>query len=76
MVAIPDLSQPSLYHAPRGNAVVAVIRSSSVWVLCAQLEQHLAVKLTKRDFIMGRESGLGTIKGGAATTRGSEGVYE
>lgn len=53
-VAIPDLSQPSLYHAPRGNAAAAATRSPSVGVvLSAPLEQHLAVKSTKRGFIVG-----------------------
>lgn len=55
LVHIPDLSQPSLYHAPRNG--VDKSRDSnptaSVGVLSPQLEPQIAVKSTKRASIVG-----------------------
>ncbi|TYH29480.1 hypothetical protein ES288_A01G015000v1 [Gossypium darwinii] len=52
LVQIPDLSQPSLYHAPRNKPVDDRSRQS-VGVLSPPLEPHLAVKSTKRAIIVG-----------------------
>ncbi|XP_047339031.1 uncharacterized protein LOC124942549 [Impatiens glandulifera] len=54
LVTIPDLSQPSLYHAPRNNKSAASVQSRpSVGVLSAPLEPQIAVKSTKRACIVG-----------------------
>ncbi|XP_042492281.1 uncharacterized protein LOC122071886 [Macadamia integrifolia] len=54
LITIPDLSQPSLYHAPRNQPVhrVAVQPQPSVGVLCPPLEPQMAVKSTKRASIV------------------------
>ncbi|KAL1534324.1 hypothetical protein AAHA92_30512 [Salvia divinorum] len=55
-VSIPDLSQPSLYHAPR-NAKSASPNSNptrpSIGILSPPLEPQMAVKSTKRACIVG-----------------------
>lgn len=60
LVSIPDLSQPSLYHAPRinntkNNPNVTNLNQSgpSVGVLSPPLEPQIAVKSTKRACIVG-----------------------
>ncbi|KAG4168300.1 hypothetical protein ERO13_A12G014600v2 [Gossypium hirsutum] len=52
LVQIPDLSQPSLYHAPRNKPADDRSRQS-VGVLSPPLEPHLDVKSTKRAVIVG-----------------------
>ena len=55
LVAIPDLSQPSLYHSPlnKPNSVAQAQFRPSVGVLCPSLEPQNAVKSTKRACIIG-----------------------
>ncbi|XLU96577.1 hypothetical protein S245_010929 [Arachis hypogaea] len=53
LVTIPDLSQPSIYHAPLRKPSAAVDRPSSVGVLSPPLEPHVAMKSTKRATIVG-----------------------
>uniref|UniRef100_A0A2P2P0K0 Uncharacterized protein LOC8270482 n=1 Tax=Rhizophora mucronata TaxID=61149 RepID=A0A2P2P0K0_RHIMU len=60
LVQIPDLSQPSLYHAPRNrqnspspNWAADTSRPAAVGVMCAPLEPQVAVKSTKRLIIVG-----------------------
>ncbi|XP_043722360.1 uncharacterized protein LOC122669625 [Telopea speciosissima] len=54
LISIPDLSQPSLYHAPRNQPAnrVAVQSLPSLGVLCPPLEPQMAVKSTKRACIV------------------------
>ncbi|OVA14628.1 Hyccin [Macleaya cordata] len=54
LISIPDLSQPSLYDAPRNkqSSRVSVQSRQSVGVLSAPLEPQLAVKSTKRACIV------------------------
>ncbi|KAG2703799.1 hypothetical protein I3843_06G145400 [Carya illinoinensis] len=59
LISIPDLSQPSLYHAPRrtatnnSNSASPVQSRPSVGVLSQPLEPQIAVKSTKRACIVG-----------------------
>ncbi|KAJ0236452.1 hypothetical protein HA466_0257530 [Hirschfeldia incana] len=53
LVHVPDLSQPSLYHAPRNNGSSRHVAEASVGVLSPQLEPQVAVKSTKRAGIVG-----------------------
>ncbi|RYR17469.1 hypothetical protein Ahy_B03g062206 isoform B [Arachis hypogaea] len=53
LVTIPDLSQPSIYHAPLRKPSSSVDRPSSVGVLSPPLEPHVAMKSTKRATIVG-----------------------
>ncbi|MED6223717.1 hypothetical protein PIB30_076792 [Stylosanthes scabra] len=53
LVTIPDLSQPSIYHAPLRKPSAAVDKPSSVGVLSPPLEPHVAMKSTKRATIVG-----------------------
>ncbi|KAF9610304.1 hypothetical protein IFM89_021974 [Coptis chinensis] len=57
LISIPDLTQPSLYHSPpnkpastRGGAVLQT--KPCVGLLCPPLEPQVAVKSTKRAFIV------------------------
>nr|DAD29356.1 TPA_asm: hypothetical protein HUJ06_030824 [Nelumbo nucifera] len=57
LISIPDLSQPSLYHAPRnkpspGAAATTSQSQPPVGVLCPPLEPQVAVKSTKRAYIV------------------------
>ncbi|GLJ29925.1 hypothetical protein SUGI_0591640 [Cryptomeria japonica] len=52
LIHVPDLAQPSLYHAPRNPAPEGSL-SPIIGQLCAPLEPHGAVKSTKRAFIVG-----------------------
>ncbi|PIA39296.1 hypothetical protein AQUCO_02600029v1 [Aquilegia coerulea] len=53
LITIPDLSQPSLYHSPRTKTSQAYVQAKpSVGVLCPPLEPQVAVKSTKRAFIV------------------------
>ncbi|XP_047948447.1 uncharacterized protein LOC125194326 [Salvia hispanica] len=56
-VSIPDLSQPSLYHAPRNNPNSSSPNSDpstpSIGVISPPLEPQMAVKSTKRACIVG-----------------------
>ncbi|KAJ4965251.1 hypothetical protein NE237_017100 [Protea cynaroides] len=54
LISIPDLSQPSLYHAPRSQPGhrAAVQSQHSIGVLCPPLEPQIAVKSTKRSTIV------------------------
>ncbi|XP_010030051.2 uncharacterized protein LOC104419916 [Eucalyptus grandis] len=52
LVAIPDLSQPSLYHTPRTRSPGPPSRASA-GVLWPPLEPQVAVKSTKRAAILG-----------------------
>ncbi|KAK3414173.1 hypothetical protein EUGRSUZ_I02675 [Eucalyptus grandis] len=52
LVAIPDLSQPSLYHTPRTRSPGPPSRASA-GVLWPPLEPQVAVKSTKRAAIVG-----------------------
>ncbi|KAJ7968163.1 Hyccin [Quillaja saponaria] len=55
LVTIPDLSQPSLYHTPRGKPSPDGVNQSrpKIGVLSPPLEPQLAVKSTKRACIVG-----------------------
>ncbi|KAK9286752.1 hypothetical protein L1049_015156 [Liquidambar formosana] len=55
LISIPDLSQPSLYHAPRNKPIPSAANRSrpSVGVLSAPLEPQIAMKSTKRACIVG-----------------------
>eukprot|EP00268_Persea_americana_P054976 TRINITY_DN6351_c0_g1_i1.p1 TRINITY_DN6351_c0_g1~~TRINITY_DN6351_c0_g1_i1.p1 ORF type:complete len:453 (-),score=79.38 TRINITY_DN6351_c0_g1_i1:316-1674(-) len=54
VVSVPDLSQPSLYHAPRARppSPAALQSVPRIGVLSAPLEPQLAVKSTKRACIV------------------------
>lgn len=49
LISIPDLSQPSLYHSPLNRPAYS---NPSPGVLCPPLEPQIAVKSTKRAFIV------------------------
>lgn len=53
LVHIPDLAEPSLYHAPRKTLQRDFCSMPSVGKLCAPLEPQDAIKSTKRAFIVG-----------------------
>ncbi|KAJ8768283.1 hypothetical protein K2173_021223 [Erythroxylum novogranatense] len=55
LVQVPDLSQPSLYHAPRNRQNRSGFDKSqpSVGVMCPPLEPQVVVKSTKRPIIVG-----------------------
>ncbi|XP_042493771.1 uncharacterized protein LOC122073280 [Macadamia integrifolia] len=54
LISIPDLSQPSLYHASRNQSAhrVTVEPQPSIGVLCHPLEPQIDVKSTKRACIV------------------------
>ncbi|XP_042007674.1 uncharacterized protein LOC121756246 [Salvia splendens] len=52
-VSIPDLSQPSLYHAPRNPSPSSNPSGTSIGILSPPLEPQMAVKSTKRACIVG-----------------------
>ncbi|KAF6149183.1 hypothetical protein GIB67_026039 [Kingdonia uniflora] len=54
LITMPDLSQPSLYHYPKGRVSSGVVSrlKPDVGVLCPPLEQQVGVKSTKRSFIV------------------------
>ncbi|KAL5703919.1 hypothetical protein ACHQM5_022412 [Ranunculus cassubicifolius] len=55
LISIPDLSQPSLYHSPQiktphNNS--SIQSNPTVGILCPPLEPQIAIKSTKRAFIV------------------------